>query len=152
MKRWYGSRHDPPYVIFTSPLIHPTWMDRYTLNKGHGGPQSWTHIWKNRATFCPPHNRSQLLHLVTTLTALSHLLSILQPHLTLWRLTNISSSFLGGSTEELKKMLDLNVLALSICTIQAFQSMKERGVDDGHIININRLDSLSTLSFVLSIT
>jgi len=39
-------------------------------------------------------------------------------------------------------MLDVNVLALSVCTIQAFQSMKERGVDDGHIIHINRLDSL----------
>jgi short-subunit dehydrogenase len=50
--------------------------------------------------------------------------------------------FLGGSTEELKKMLDVNVLALSVCTIQAVQSMKERGVDDGHIIHINRLDSL----------
>ena len=50
--------------------------------------------------------------------------------------------FLGGSIEELKKMLDVNVLAVSVCTIQAFQSMKERGVDDGHIIHINRLDSL----------
>jgi hypothetical protein len=30
--------------------------------------------------------------------------------------------------------------------------MKERGVDDGHIIHINRLDSLWSLSFVLSIT
>ena len=50
--------------------------------------------------------------------------------------------FLDGSTEELKKMLDVNVLALSVCTIQAVQSMKERGVDDGHIIHINRLDSL----------
>jgi hypothetical protein len=49
-------------------------------------------------------------------------------------------------------MLDVNVLALSVCTIQAFQSMKERGVYDGHIIHINRLDSLSSLSFVLSIT
>jgi len=39
-------------------------------------------------------------------------------------------------------MLDVNVLAVSVCTIQACQSMKERGVDDGHIIHINRLDSL----------
>jgi short-subunit dehydrogenase len=39
-------------------------------------------------------------------------------------------------------MLDVNVLAVSVCTIQAVQSMKERGVDDGHIIHINRLDSL----------
>jgi short-subunit dehydrogenase len=62
------------------------------------------------------------------------------------------SFLLGGSIEELKKMLDVNVLALSVCTIQAFQSRKERGVDDGHIININRLDSLSSLSFEHSIT
>lgn len=32
----------------------------------------------------------------------------------------------------------VNVLALSICTREAYQSMKERNVDDGHIININR--------------
>jgi len=49
-------------------------------------------------------------------------------------------------------MLDVNVLALSVCTIQAFQSMKERGVDDGHIIHINGLDSLRSLGFVLSVT
>jgi NADP-dependent 3-hydroxy acid dehydrogenase YdfG len=35
-------------------------------------------------------------------------------------------------------MLDLNVLGLSVCTKEALQSMKERGVDDGHIIHINR--------------
>jgi hypothetical protein len=29
--------------------------------------------------------------------------------------------------------------------------MKERGVDDGHIIHINRLDSLKSLSFALNI-
>lgn len=32
----------------------------------------------------------------------------------------------------------VNVLALSICTREAYQSMRERKVDDGHIININR--------------
>jgi short-subunit dehydrogenase len=48
-------------------------------------------------------------------------------------------NFLGGSTEELKAILDLNVLGLSVCTKEALQSMKERGVDDGHIIHINRL-------------
>jgi short-subunit dehydrogenase len=48
-------------------------------------------------------------------------------------------SFIDGSTEELKKMLDLNILGLSVCTKEALQSMKERGVDDGHIIHINRL-------------
>jgi NADP-dependent 3-hydroxy acid dehydrogenase YdfG len=47
-------------------------------------------------------------------------------------------SLSDGSTEELRKMLDLNVLGLSVCTKEALQSMKERGVDDGHIIHINR--------------
>ncbi|GFG29132.1 hypothetical protein Cfor_12657 [Coptotermes formosanus] len=61
------------------------------------------------------------------------------------------TSLTGGPTEELKKMLDVNVLGLSVCTKQAFQSMKERGVDDGHIIHINRLDSLKSLSFALNI-
>ena len=35
-------------------------------------------------------------------------------------------------------MFDLNVLALSNCSKEAVQSMKERKVDDGHIVHINR--------------
>ncbi|KAM9318135.1 dehydrogenase/reductase SDR family member 11-like [Pholidichthys leucotaenia] len=46
---------------------------------------------------------------------------------------------LSGATKCWKNMLDVNILALSICTREAYQSMKERGVDDGHIININSL-------------
>uniref|UniRef100_A0A1A8BZY8 Dehydrogenase/reductase (SDR family) member 11b n=1 Tax=Nothobranchius kadleci TaxID=1051664 RepID=A0A1A8BZY8_NOTKA len=38
-----------------------------------------------------------------------------------------------------KNMLDVNVLALSICAREAYQSMKERSVDDGHIINLNSM-------------
>jgi len=34
--------------------------------------------------------------------------------------------------------MDVNVMGLSVCTQQALKSMKERGVDDGHIIHINR--------------
>nr|CAD7453794.1 unnamed protein product [Timema tahoe] len=33
--------------------------------------------------------------------------------------------------------MDVNVIGLSICTREAVKSMRERGVDDGHIININ---------------
>ncbi|KAM4797127.1 dehydrogenase/reductase SDR family member 11 isoform 1-T1 [Rhinophrynus dorsalis] len=44
---------------------------------------------------------------------------------------------LSGKTEGWRTMIDVNVLAVSICTREAFQSMKERSVDDGHIININ---------------
>lgn len=40
--------------------------------------------------------------------------------------------------------LQVNVLALSICTREAYQSMRERKVDDGHIININRWDRVTT--------
>lgn len=46
---------------------------------------------------------------------------------------------LSGTTSGWKNMLDVNVLALSICTREAYQSMKERNVDDGHIININSM-------------
>ncbi|PSN53580.1 hypothetical protein C0J52_00908 [Blattella germanica] len=48
-----------------------------------------------------------------------------------------------GPVESWKLILDLNVLALSICTKEAIQSMKDSGVD-GHIIHIN-----STLGHVI---
>ncbi|XP_051891540.1 dehydrogenase/reductase SDR family member 11a isoform X3 [Pristis pectinata] len=44
---------------------------------------------------------------------------------------------LSGRTEFWRNMIDVNVIAMSICTREAYQSMKERNVDDGHIININ---------------
>ncbi|KAK2912306.1 dehydrogenase/reductase SDR family member 11-like isoform X2 [Channa argus] len=44
---------------------------------------------------------------------------------------------LSGKTSGWKNLLNVNVLALSICTREAYQSMKERNVDDGHIVNIN---------------
>ncbi|XP_063308133.1 dehydrogenase/reductase SDR family member 11 isoform X2 [Pelobates fuscus] len=46
---------------------------------------------------------------------------------------------LSGKTEGWRTMIDVNVLAVSICTREAYQSMKERNVDDGHIININSI-------------
>ncbi len=48
----------------------------------------------------------------------------------------LNSSLLEGSTDNWKTMLDVNVLGLSICTREAVKSMKEKGINDGHIINI----------------
>ncbi|XP_047108605.1 dehydrogenase/reductase SDR family member 11-like [Schistocerca piceifrons] len=45
----------------------------------------------------------------------------------------------SGKTEHWKRILDVNVLGLSICTREAVQDMLRRGVDDGFIIHINSL-------------
>ncbi|KAG8226191.1 hypothetical protein J437_LFUL012469 [Ladona fulva] len=37
----------------------------------------------------------------------------------------------------LRKLYDVNVIGLSICTSEALQLMRDTGVDDGHIIHIN---------------
>nr|CAD7204958.1 unnamed protein product [Timema douglasi] len=49
-----------------------------------------------------------------------------------------TTSLTDGETSHWKQIFDLNVLGLSICTREAFKLMKEKGVDDGHIIHINR--------------
>ncbi|KAL1260566.1 hypothetical protein QQF64_008393 [Cirrhinus molitorella] len=46
---------------------------------------------------------------------------------------------LSGKTSGWRNMMDVNVLALSVCAREAYQSMRERKVDDGHIININSI-------------
>ncbi|XP_064614297.1 dehydrogenase/reductase SDR family member 11-like [Liolophura sinensis] len=50
---------------------------------------------------------------------------------------NRNAPLLSGSTDDWRHIIDVNVLALCICTREAVKSMQERGVDDGHIININ---------------
>ncbi|PSN44170.1 Farnesol dehydrogenase [Blattella germanica] len=47
------------------------------------------------------------------------------------------ASLIDGSPDELRNMVDLNIMGLSLCTQEALKSMKERGVD-GHIVHINR--------------
>ncbi|XP_026138449.1 dehydrogenase/reductase SDR family member 11-like isoform X2 [Carassius auratus] len=48
---------------------------------------------------------------------------------------------LSGKTSGWRTIMDVNVIALSVCTREAYQSMKERKIDDGHIININSADA-----------
>ncbi|XP_013381540.1 dehydrogenase/reductase SDR family member 11 [Lingula anatina] len=49
---------------------------------------------------------------------------------------NLASPLLTGEREDFKTVLDLNVFAVTIVTQLAIKSMRERNVDDGHIINI----------------
>ncbi|PSN43220.1 hypothetical protein C0J52_17257 [Blattella germanica] len=51
--------------------------------------------------------------------------------------TASANSLIDGPTENWRHILELNTLGLSICTKEAIHSMKERGVDDGHIVHIN---------------
>ncbi|XP_049803020.1 dehydrogenase/reductase SDR family member 11-like [Schistocerca nitens] len=51
----------------------------------------------------------------------------------------IDSDLTSGKTEDWKRILDVNVLGLSICTREAVQDMLSRGVDDGFIIHISSL-------------
>ncbi|XP_049856527.1 dehydrogenase/reductase SDR family member 11-like isoform X2 [Schistocerca gregaria] len=47
------------------------------------------------------------------------------------------ADLISGKTEDWKRILDVNVLGLSICTREAVQDMLSRGVDDGVIIHIS---------------
>ncbi|XP_049941890.1 dehydrogenase/reductase SDR family member 11-like [Schistocerca serialis cubense] len=51
----------------------------------------------------------------------------------------IDEQLTSGRTETWTRMLDVNVLGLSVCTREAVQDMISRGVDDGFIIHINSL-------------
>ncbi|PSN32246.1 Dehydrogenase/reductase SDR family member 11 [Blattella germanica] len=46
---------------------------------------------------------------------------------------------LDGDTSDWRHMLDVNVLGLSICTREAYKSMKEHEINDGHIVHINSI-------------
>ncbi|RXG62119.1 Fatty acyl-CoA reductase [Armadillidium vulgare] len=48
-----------------------------------------------------------------------------------------SKSLLEGTPTEWKNMMDVNVIAVCLCSKLAIESMKERGVDDGQIINVS---------------
>ncbi len=61
------------------------------------------------------------------------------------RSTLINSSLLDGHTKNWETMINTNILGVSLCTREAVKSMKEKGIDDGQIINIG-----STLGQVLA--
>ena len=45
----------------------------------------------------------------------------------------------SGETESWREMLDVNVLALSVCTREAIQLMGDSKVTDGHIIHVSSM-------------
>jgi len=49
------------------------------------------------------------------------------------------SPLLSGDSDHWREMLDVNVIALSLCSREAVKSMRNRSVDDGHIINISSM-------------
>ncbi|GFT92051.1 hypothetical protein NPIL_676911 [Nephila pilipes] len=46
---------------------------------------------------------------------------------------------LSGSTSDWRNMLDVNIMALCICTQEAVKLMREKGIDDGQIIHISSM-------------
>jgi len=49
-----------------------------------------------------------------------------------------SAPLTSGSTEKWREMLEVNVLALCVCTREAVAQMRERG-DDGHVIHVSSM-------------
>ena len=48
-------------------------------------------------------------------------------------------TLLDGATADWQSQLEINVLALCICTREAIQQMRQRGIDDGHVIHIGSM-------------
>ncbi|PSN36752.1 Farnesol dehydrogenase [Blattella germanica] len=55
-----------------------------------------------------------------------------------------ASSLSDGPVENWRKIMELNVLGLSMCTKEALQIMYDKGVDDGHIFHINSPGTVRT--------
>ncbi|CAL8108490.1 unnamed protein product [Orchesella dallaii] len=52
------------------------------------------------------------------------------------------------SGKEMREMLDVNVVALTLCTSKSVESMKTRGINDGHIFNINSMSGHRITGFL----
>ncbi|CAG7717360.1 unnamed protein product, partial [Allacma fusca] len=46
---------------------------------------------------------------------------------------------LGLTGEQMRAMLDVNVVGLALCSSRAANSMLSRGINGGHIFNINSM-------------
>ncbi|CAL8135347.1 unnamed protein product [Orchesella dallaii] len=51
--------------------------------------------------------------------------------------TSVMKPILEMGVDEMRTQLDLNVIALTLCCKLAINSMLERGINDGHVINMN---------------
>lgn len=52
----------------------------------------------------------------------------------------------AGNTDKLREVINTNVMGLTLCSREAFQSMKKRSVD-GHIVHINSIAGHSVLDY-----
>ncbi|XP_071946357.1 dehydrogenase/reductase SDR family member 11-like [Antedon mediterranea] len=52
---------------------------------------------------------------------------------------SIDCPLMSGKTEDWRRLLEVNVLGLSVCTREALSQMESKGVDDGHIFNLSSL-------------
>ncbi|XP_052257591.1 dehydrogenase/reductase SDR family member 11-like isoform X2 [Dreissena polymorpha] len=50
-----------------------------------------------------------------------------------------NAPLLSGETEQWRNMFEVNVIGLLVCSREAFKSMQEREVDDGHIFLMNSM-------------
>ncbi len=57
--------------------------------------------------------------------------------------------FADGTVAEWRQMLDINVVALCLCSRETVKSIKERNTNLGHIININRYEITNNLSAII---
>ncbi|RXG51410.1 Granaticin polyketide synthase putative ketoacyl reductase 2 [Armadillidium vulgare] len=59
---------------------------------------------------------------------------------------------LNGKPEEWRQISNVNVIALCLCSKLTVNSLKERGLDDGHIINISSIAAHQVLPLDISFT
>lgn len=46
--------------------------------------------------------------------------------------------YIDGTVSEWKRILDVNIIALSVCSREAVKSMNNRNLKDAHIIHLSR--------------